>query len=296
MLLEQYRKDAERGNTGPLSGKPISSMRLFILTFLACTLSMGILVFYITNEDESYYGEESNAYEFDEGCNVASIDIHGDIYTYQIEPDDVLLYTEVYSRDVVNALEEANENENIKAILLDIDSYGGIPQAALEIEEAIQATEKPSVAWIRAAGTSAAYWAATGATTIVASPVSDVGSIGVTQSYIDYAQQNEDSGITFNSLTTGVLKDVGSREKALTQEEKDYLQKGIEEVLSVFVGVVAENRKLSKELVRELADGSSITGAVAKEKGLVDIVGSKKEVTAELKRMIGEEPVVCNAG
>jgi len=257
---------------------------------------MGILVFYITNEDESYYGEESNAYEFDEGCNVASIDIHGDIYTYQIEPDDVLLYTEVYSRDVVNALEEANENENIKAILLDIDSYGGIPQAALEIEEAIQATEKPSVAWIRAAGTSAAYWAATGATTIVASPVSDVGSIGVTQSYIDYAQQNEDSGITFNSLTTGVLKDVGSREKALTQEEKDYLQKGIEEVLSVFVGVVAENRKLSKELVRELADGSSITGAVAKEKGLVDIVGSKKEVTAELKRMIGEEPVVCNAG
>lgn len=269
---------------------------VFIVVFLACSLSMTGLLWYAGDaESDSLYDENSSEGTFSyEGCNVVGIDIHGHIDTYStyvsVAGDE---YTEVYSQDIDQLLNEASENEDIKAVLLDIDSPGGTPQGALEIEQAIHFLNKPSVAWIRSQGTSAAYWAATAATTIVASPVSDVGSIGVTQSYIDNAKQNESSGITYNSLSTGPYKDVGDPDKSLTKSERDYLQKSLQIVLDVFVSAVAKNRNLPEGAVRALADGSSMTGEIAREKGLIDIVGGKQAALAELEKMVGERPTIC---
>lgn len=271
-------------------------LKLFIVVFFACSLSMGILVAYALNADDGSVSDDSSytgGFDY-EGCNVVGIDIHGHIDTYptyvSVAGDE---YTEIYSQDIDRLLNEAGENQDIKAVLLDIDSPGGTPQGALEIEQAIHFLNKPSVAWIRSQGTSAAYWVATAANTIVASPVSDVGSIGVTQSYIDNAKQNESSGITYNSLSTGPYKDVGDPDKSLTKSERDYLQKSLQIVLDVFVSAVAKNRNLPEGAVRALADGSSMTGEIAREKGLIDIVGGKQAALAELEKMVGERPTIC---
>lgn len=227
-------------------------------------------------------------------CNVVALDIHGILTTYRDSTNsDGSLGTETTSGEIAAYLDEATKDSGIKAILLDIDSPGGYPQAAREMVDALRDSGKPSVAWIRGSGDSAAYWVASAATKIVASAQSDVGSIGVTSSYTDNAKQNAEQGITFNNLSTGAYKDTGSPDKSLTTAERTYIEKQNNVVLDDFVREVAVYRNLTEEAVRALADGSSLLGAQAKEVGLVDILGTKREALATLKEQIKSEPRIC---
>jgi protease-4 len=197
------------------------------------------------------------------------------------------------SENIVSHIEDAANDPNIKALFIEIDSGGGMPQAALEIEKALQESGKPSVAWIRGYGDSAAYWIATGASTIVASPESDIGSIGVTLSFLDNAKQNAQAGITFNSLSTGKFKDTGSPDKPLTSDERAYLEKSLDITLQHFIQAVSDNRKIPIEKVRALADGSSMLGEEALENKLIDVLGTKKEAMDALEKLVGEKPKIC---
>ena len=227
-------------------------------------------------------------------CNVVALDIHGLLSTYRDSTNaEGLFGTETTSGEIAAYIDEAAEDSGIEAILLDVDSTGGYPQAAREMVDALRESGKPSVAWIRGNGDSAAYWVASAATTIVASPQSDVGSIGVTSSYTDVSLQNEEQGITYNDLSTGKYKDTGTPDRALTAEERAYIQKQNQVLLDDFIREVATYRKMSEDAVRVLADGSSLLGNQAKEVGLVDRLGSKKEALAALTDAIGDEPRLC---
>ncbi|MFA7170209.1 MAG: S49 family peptidase, partial [Candidatus Paceibacterota bacterium] len=148
-------------------------------------------------EFDDYLEEESY---FENGpCNVSDLKLQGEIWTYTIEGESDVSSSE----DVVLAIEQAEQDESIKAILLTIDSYGGDVVAGEEIANALKRTQKPTVAVIRGAGASAAYWAATGADRIFASASSDVGGIGVTMSYLDNVKRNEADGFTYNGLSAG---------------------------------------------------------------------------------------------
>ncbi|MFH1402251.1 MAG: S49 family peptidase [Patescibacteria group bacterium] len=227
--------------------------------------------------DEEYYGD----------CNVAIIDIKGFIDIEEYEEGNV------GSSDIVWAIENADQSKNIKAIILDIDSGGGYPIAGEEISNALSRADKPTIALIRGVGASAAYWAAVGTDRIFASANSDVGSIGATMSYIDYAKQNQLDGLTYNSLSSGKFKDTGDPDKGLNYEEKQYFMRDINILADNFIKAVAEKRGLSIGEVETLADGSTVLGEKALEVGLIDEIGDLYAVRQYLSDLIGEEAVIC---
>jgi protease-4 len=253
-------------------------------------LAGGAYMVFSGSGDDMAYGGGGN-------CNVTAIDIHGCIATYT--PDPNLGYDsggcDAYasSEQIAGYLRDLETDDSVRAVLLDIDSPGGAPQAALEIEEAVKDTGKPTVALIRGYGDSAAYWVATAAKTIIASPESDIGSIGVTSSFTDNAKQNAELGITYHSLSTGKYKDIGDPNKPLTEDEKAQIQKSIFLTFERFIKTVSDNRGMPIERVRELADGSSWLGEEALSLGLIDKLGTYKDAIAEIEVQIGGKAVVC---
>lgn len=161
-----------------------------------------ILVFIFGLIFLSYKSGQANL--FASGCNVQGIKLYGQLLTYRNGASDT---TGQLSKDVASAeeitaaIEKANKDSSIKAILLQIDSSGGSPVGGWEIEEALKHSSKPTVALIRERGDSAAYLSASGAKHIIASANSDVGSIGVTMSYLGNADKNTTDGLTFYQLS-----------------------------------------------------------------------------------------------
>lgn len=229
-------------------------------------------------------------------CSVAGISIHGTIMTYLSEyneDDSPFNYDETSSENVLWSIKNANKNPDIKAIMVEIDSTGGYPVAGEEIEYAIKNSVKPVVGLIREQGTSAAYWAISGADKIFASKNSDVGGIGVTQSYLNNVENNKKEGYTFEQLSAGKFKDSGNSDKALTQEERDLFMRDLNILHENFIEAVSQNRGLSVDAVRKFADGSTVLGEKAKELGLIDEIGGINEVEKYLEWVIGEKPEIC---
>jgi signal peptide peptidase SppA len=252
----------------------------------------------ITIKDEIYWqlGLSSSGAEND-NCNVAGFKLQGELVTY-ISPDNIdtdgnRLVDQTASGDVVLAIAEAEQDESIQAIILQIDSYGGSPVGAEEIANALKSSSKPTVALIKEAGDSAGYWVATGADQIFASKNSDVGSIGVTMSYLDNVKKNQKDGLTYNQLSSGKFKDTGDPDKPLTAEETKLFMRDVNILNQNFIKTVAENRNLGTEKVEALADGSSMLGEMALENGLIDQIGGLPEATQYLSHQIGEPAEIC---
>lgn len=232
-----------------------------------------------------------------EDCNVVGVNLHGQLVTYVPPKNSEGLFdtsSDMVSSDAITYyLREAERDEKIKAIVLEIDSYGGSGVAAEEVANTLKVSAKPTVALIRQAGISAAYWSATGAQKIYASKNSDVGSIGVTQSYLDNTAKNQKEGYSFVSLIAGKYKDMGNPDKPLTEEEKVMFMRDLNIIHRNFIESVAANRKIPIEDVRKIADGSSVLGEKAKSLKLIDEVGGLIEVEKYLSDKIGEKAEIC---
>lgn len=230
-------------------------------------------------------------------CNVLGINLHGYLTTYVPtlgSEDDSVEYQAQYgdavgSEDIVGAIWEANNDDSIKAIMLEIDSTGGSPVAGAEVAKALNESTKPTVAVIRQSGLSAAYWAATGAQWIFASKNSDIGSIGVTSSYLQ--ELNPDAN--YIQLSSGKYKDAGDPDKPITEEEKKLFMRDVNIIYENFINDVATNRHISTDEVRAIADGSSVLGDSAKSLKLIDQIGGWQEAENYLESLIGETPSVC---
>lgn len=269
------------------------AMGLVVLAaFITVSSALGNLL-----GDEYMDEESSESVVADDECNVVGIELHGDLYTYlspeNKDADGVATIDQVASESIMGIIRNADEDETVKAILLEVDSYGGLPVAGEEVARELQKAHKPTVALIRGSGTSAAYWAATGADIIFASRNSDVGGIGVTMSYLDNVQHNKNEGLTYNSLSAGKYKDYGDPDRQLTVEEKKLLQRDLNILHQNFIGTVATNRNLDIKTIEKLADGSTMLGEMALENKLIDRLGSIIEVTEYLKEQIGAEVEIC---
>ena len=259
-----------------------------------------VLGFMLQLISQQYFTDE---YSFmDEACpedsNVAVISIHGNIVTYLTEPS----YQEesystipdlVSSEEIVAYIDEAEKDNNIKAIIVEIDSYGGNPVASEEIMNALKKMTKPTIAVIREGAVSGAYLIASGADKIYASEMSDVGGIGITMSYLDYSQKNRQEGITYQQLSSGKFKDTGNPDKKLTTEEKELFMRDIKILHEALVKRIAENRGLDIEKVEKLADGSTVLGKAAKENGLIDAIGNIYGAEEWIKNELKIEPEIC---
>ena len=250
----------------------------------------------ITSESLSDVSD-TNASSDAEDCNVQGINIHGDIVTYNshdaFNDQGQLKYDQTSADEVTWYIKEAGEKENIKAIAIEIDSSGGSGEAGEEIMQALKQSGKPTVAFIRNRGLSAGYLLATGAQTIFASKFSDVGSIGVTQSYLQNTDKNKKDGYTYIDLSSGKYKDTGSPDRAITEDEKQMIMRDIKIGLDYFIQIVAKNRNLDIEKVKKLADGSTVMGETALKDGLIDKIGLLPDVENFLTEKMGTEAKIC---
>ncbi len=220
-------------------------------------------------------------------CNIAVMPINGVIMPFGngvMYEDFVTTPTDV--RDFLSTLEYETM---IEGVMFEINSPGGTPVASEDIATQVAALEMPNIALVGDIAASGGYMIASAADTIVASPMSDVGSIGVTMSYTEESEKNEEEGITYVPLNSGKFKDIGSPNKPLSDEERTLLEGQLQEVHNYFVDLVSKYRNINRDDVAALADGSTLTGTKAQEKKLVDILGGRDAAKEAFAVKLGKD-------
>ncbi|HDL17953.1 MAG TPA: signal peptide peptidase SppA, partial [Bacteroidetes bacterium] len=180
------------------------------------------------------------------------------------------------SRSMVRKLERMRDSDAIRAVVLRINSPGGGVAASQEIYEAVKSIResgKPILVSMGSVAASGGYYVACGADSIVANPGTTTGSIGVILEVPNFKGLLDKIGVKFEVVKSGTFKDTGSPYRDMTSRERKYLQSYIDDAFGQFVGVVAENRRLTKKAVLSFADGRIFTGKQAIKLGLVDRLG-----------------------
>ncbi len=231
-------------------------------------------------------------YEFEETvgdgvCNVAVYPIEGIILPYLGIYDAPLITTPDAVEEFFSQIES---EETIKAILLEINSPGGTPVASERIAERVRNTNVPVVGLIGDQGTSGGYMIAAATDYLLASAMSNVGSIGVNMSYLEESEKLDEEGIEYVRLTTGKFKDIGSPYRPITDEERELLQADLDTVHNYFIDLVSSYRNLDRDKVAALADGASMTGSRALESELIDAVGGRMEAKESLAVLLDTSP------
>lgn len=275
-----------------------------ILFGMARAFGIGIVVVIIFGFGLSVFGswhDEWSGYNAsfrasDGYCTIAVIPIAGEMFASAMYDEFGMPLAGATLDDFRDQLRIAENDPDIDGVIVDIDSGGGSPYAGEAIANELKRSPLTSAAVIRDYAASAAYWAATGADRIFASEVSEVGSIGVTMSYLEYAGQNEDSGLRYVEIASGPYKNSGDPDRFLSDEEKEKFQESVDRLADFFVAQVALNRNLPEEEVRELADGSTFPGAVALSAGLVDELGDQESARQWFSTALQMDPadvVIC---
>ncbi len=175
--------------------------------------------------------------------------------------------------EIRRMLDDADNDNTIKAVVLEINSGGGSVVASREMMNSVRNFKKPVVAYVSETGASGAYYVASAADRIVADRDSITGSIGVIMSVSHYYGLFEKLGINITVIKSGKNKDIGSPYREMTDDEKTELKKKIDKIYYNLVSDIAENRNLSISYVENISDGSIYIGTEAKELGLVDSIG-----------------------
>lgn len=220
-------------------------------------------------------------------CNIAVLPIEGAILPYYGLADFDLVITP----EVVEAFMDTVEDEAaIDAVLIEINSPGGTPVASQRIAERFRSSSLPVVGLIGDIGASGGYMVAAASDILLASPMSNVGSIGVNMSYLEESEKNEEEGITYVQLTTGQYKDTGSPNRPITEDEREKLQADLEIIHNEFVSIISDYRNMTLEAVEAIADGATMPGTRALEVGLIDQLGGRAEARGVLAGITGQSP------
>ena len=184
-------------------------------------------------------------------------------------------------QDFLDQLDKALKDNNVKAIVLRVDSPGGTVAASEEIATYVKKSSKPVVVTIGDVGASGAYMVSSQATAIYANPGSAVGSIGVITEIPNVAGLLSKLGVQFTVVHAGKYKDTGSPYRAMTSEEKALLQGQVDEVYGQFIDIVASGRHLPRSAVESMATGWAWNGSEAKKLGLIDEIGTYQDAMAK---------------
>jgi len=189
-------------------------------------------------------------------------------------------------RKMTEAIDKLADDDNVKAVILSIDSPGGSVEGGESLQAAIAyvAEKKPVVTVMGGLAASAGYMIAAPTTRIFARDSTLTGSIGVLLQTGEISGLLGKVGITAQVIKSGPLKDEPSLTEPLTPEAKKMLQGLIDDMYDQFVGIVASGRHMDPARVRELADGRPYTGRQALALGLVDSIGGEREARAWLAK------------
>jgi len=192
-------------------------------------------------------------------------------------------------QETVKQLNDFAKDDKVKAVVLRIDSPGGVVGPSQEIWSAVKKLKqkKKVIASMGSVAASGGYYIAAPASLIYANPGTITGSIGVLMKFSNLEGLMEKVGMKSFTLKTGKYKDVGSTTRKMTGDERAMLLSVIENTHTQFVKAVAEGRNLPEAKVRELADGRIFSGEQAMGHKLVDRLGTLQDAIEEAGRLGG---------
>jgi protease IV len=180
------------------------------------------------------------------------------------------------ARETIENIRHFREDDDIKAIVIRINSPGGAVGPSQEIYREIRKTTetKKVVVSMGAVAASGGYYIACAADGIVANPGTITGSIGVIMAYTNFKQLLDKIGMVPVVIKSGPYKDTGSPTRQMRDDEQELLQSIVSGIHQQFITAIAEGRKMDRVLVEASADGRVFTGEDAKKRGLVDRLGN----------------------
>jgi len=190
--------------------------------------------------------------------------------------------------DIKDQIDQALDDRDVKAIILRINSPGGEVVASDAIYRAFAEAreEKPVVACMETVAASGAYYAAMGASYVIANDMTITGSIGVILQSFSFGQLMDKVGVKSYTLKSGRYKDLLNPTREPTEEEKQLVQDLITEVYDKFVDIVATERHMDIDRLKTgMADGRILSGLQAKEAGFVDEVGYFEDAVESAKEL-----------
>jgi protease-4 len=209
---------------------------------------------------------------------VALVYVEGPIVPGKASPNPFLAGEQIaYSTTIRQALDEAANDEAVKAVVLRVHSPGGSATASEIILHATQRVKakKPFVVSMGGVAGSGGYYVACGADTIFADAATITASIGVVGGKFATTDMWEKIGINWKPAKRGANADMLSSERVFTPDQRKRLQVWMDEIYGVFKGhVVAIRGDRLKKKIDEIAGGRVYTGRQALELGLVDRIGS----------------------
>jgi protease-4 len=221
----------------------------FIQTYFKSVVFLTILYFVLSSSDQANIQKP----------NLQTIELNGPIMIVD---------------DVLEKIEKAKNDQNIKGVLFKVSSPGGAVAPSVELAYAIKELNeiKPVVAYASGVMASGSYYASIYASKIVANPGSMIGSIGVIMQGVDASELMSKIGIKTQTVKVGDYKESGTPSRAWSKIEREELEKVTKDTYDMFVKDVADARKLKIEDHKVYADAHIFTSNQAKEVGLVDYV------------------------
>ena len=193
------------------------------------------------------------------------------------------------SETIVSQLVNFKKDDGIKAIILRINSPGGGVAPSQEIYREIRKTIKTKTVIVSMSSLAASggYYIASAANKIVANPGTITGSIGVIMEFVQIEDLLKKIGVSLEVVKSGEFKDIGSPHRKMSLRERELINNLISDIQKQFINAVARGRDLSVEKVQEIADGRILSGARAKELGLIDLLGNFQDAVDITKKITG---------
>jgi protease IV len=244
--------------------------RVVLLTFLLYAGTLGLFLFVVA---AVLRAPEGGGLGF--GSRVAIVELEGII----LDVDDI-----------VRDLKSHRDNPLVRAVVVRINSPGGVVGPTQELVRAVQRLReagKPVVASLGAVAASGGYYVAVAADSIYANPGTLTGSIGVIMQMANLENLMKKVGVEYVVIKAGQYKDMGNVSRPMTPEERRVLQALLDDVHRQFIDAVAEGRKLDRSRVVSFADGRVFSGAQAKTLGMVDELGGLEEALDRAAKLAG---------
>jgi protease-4 len=196
----------------------------------------------------------------------------------------------VGSTSLIEALQTADKDPKVLAVVLRIDSPGGSAVASDLIWRQVNRMHKPVIASMANVAASGGYYIAMGAKRVLAEPQTITGSIGVIGGKPVISKLLGKVGVSTEIISRGKNSGMLSLTAPFTQDERQAWMKVMEETYGQFVAKVAEGRKMPRSKIEELAQGRVYTGKMALDKGLIDGLGTLEDAVRAAKEAAGLKP------
>ena len=195
---------------------------------------------------------------------------------------------------VCGELKTAREDDDVVAVVLDMNTPGGEVTASDEIHQAVRkvrAAGKPVVTCMRSLGASGGYFVACGGDYIIANRLTITGSVGVIIGTLNYAELFELVGLRSDVFKSGDMKDLLNGGREPTEEERAFVQSLVDETFREFAVIVASGRDRYEDaeavIAAPVGDGRILTGRQALEEGLIDGLGYFDDAVDKAKELAG---------